>query len=76
MDTNNSGNPRDDDFLQKMMRYTKYSNLNSKINSVQMNRFRLLFSSANEKYIFLLLRIMNAYSVYVQTYTIIHLKTG
>lgn len=67
MDTNSSGKKGNEDFKKQVMRQMKYSNLNSKINVTQINRFKKLFSNEKEPYMFLLLRIMNAFSLYVYT---------
>lgn len=64
METFFSNKPRD--FSKEVARYYKYVNLNSKLNLKQNNRFIKLFSNGKEHYMFLLLRIMNIYSLSVQ----------
>lgn len=67
MGTNSTGKNENENFNKPIMRYMKYTNLNSDIKTKQINRFKKLFSNDNEPYMFLLLRIMNAFSLYVYT---------
>lgn len=66
METNSSNSKGYNDFQKQVNRCMKYTNLNSKIDSVKKNRFIKLFSNSHEQYMFLLLRVMNAYAFFVQ----------
>lgn len=59
-------NAQEKDFQKEIATYMKYVNLNSPINTKQKNRFIKLFLNGKEQYMFLLLRIMNIYSISVR----------
>lgn len=57
-----------DEFSKKIIRGMKYYNINIDLQLKQRNRFKSLFPKGKEMFMYLILRAMNAYCMYVQPF--------